>query len=187
MRLKYIAYQLLRPFSYLEISHKAKVVYDWYIPITLSLISLVYGYYFIGLNDIYRNNSSLILELISFVGNLPGFYIAALAAVATFNRADMDLSLPEPAPEIKTLMRGGEETIKLTRRRYLCLLFAFLTSESISLIVLSKIALSSNFNFNNDVVYWIGIGFFFLFFWQLLTATLYGLFYMGDKMHEPRP
>lgn len=185
--MKYVFYQLGRPFAYLTIKHPLKPVYDWIVPLILTFTTCAYLYFFSSINLTIVGAESLIPELLSFVSGLPGFYIAALAAVATFNRSDMDLRLPVPTPEIETLIGGKDQTIKLTRRRYLCLLFAFLTSESICLIVLTRLLLKtdlSSFEFATWAM-WFGAFLFFLFFWQLIVATLYGLFYMGEKMHEP--
>ncbi len=187
MTIGYVASQLIRPFSYLRVKHAAKSIYDWVIPALLTALTLVY-FIFTGLHGVVSTNDGLIVELVSFVSNLPGFYIAALAAVATFNRADMDVRLPEPTPEIETLIRGQDQIIKLTRRRYLCLLFAFLTGESIFLVIFTKLAFLIEIDMSGSfyLMCWAGVAMFFLFFWQLITATLYGLFYMGDKMHEPK-
>jgi hypothetical protein len=185
MNTKYIVYQLLRPFAYLKVSHPSKKTYDWWIPLCLTVLTTLVLYFWGEHSEVYSGKENLIVSLVSFIANLPGFYIAALAAVATFNRSDMDLRLPSPTPEIKTLIRGNDQTIKLTRRRYLCLLFAFLTGESICLVVFTKFAGVVVLNNNVEFWSWFGVFAFFLFFWQLMTATLYGLFYMGDKMHEP--
>ncbi|MEQ1544054.1 hypothetical protein [Methyloglobulus sp.] len=66
-----------------------------------------------------------------------------LAAIATFNKPDIDKTMPVPAPKIDILVQGKRAVIELTRRRFLCSMFAFLTAESLILIVLAIFAQSA--------------------------------------------
>lgn len=68
--------------------------------------------------------------MISIFAILPGFFIAAIAAVATFNRAEMDFVMPEPAPELKLRTGSDEDYVKLTFRVFTSHLFAYLTTLS---------------------------------------------------------
>ena len=99
----------------------------------MSILSVIFIITFIDTNKI----KELIISILSFIQILPGFFIAALAAIATFNRLDLDKIMPHPAPTINIECNGGKEEIDLTRRRYLTLMFSFLSAESILLIVLS--------------------------------------------------
>lgn len=137
-------------------------------------------------------DSGLIAKLISFVQNLPGFYIAALAAIATFNRVDIDRAMPAPTPKINIQLRGQTVAIELTRRRFLCALLAFLTAESLLLILSGILALvvapSVKAVIPAQAQPWIVIAsstLYLLFFWQMLIVTFLGLFYLGDRIHQP--
>ena len=88
-----IFYQLLRPFSYLRIKHEDKKVYDWVLPAILTILTLVVFKYTMPISSVVESNG-VIAEITSFVSNLPGFFIAALAAVATFNKNDIDQLMP---------------------------------------------------------------------------------------------
>jgi hypothetical protein len=46
------------------------------------------------------------LHILGFVQVLPGFYIAALAAIATFNKTDIDKIMAAPAPKIDIFIHG---------------------------------------------------------------------------------
>ena len=59
---------------------------------------------------------------------LPGFFIVALAAVATFNRSGMDEIMPDPAPELKLRTGGDESYVPVTFRMFTTHLFSYLTS-----------------------------------------------------------
>ncbi len=184
--------QILMPFGYLAIRHPHKWVVDWFYPALATLLTLL------GL--LYATDVSLLLakggmvsSLLSFVQSLPGFYIAALAAIATFGRADIDSVLPEPTPEVKVKFIGGENIVKLTRRRFLAMLFSFLTAESIVLIIFSIFAIELSSSLSLFSAYGVSVGswisllllalFFFTFF-QLVAATFWGLYYLGFKLHE---
>lgn len=127
---------------------------------------------------------------------LPGFYIAALAAVATFGQqgSSLDAIIPAPTPTIQTRFAGAWIEMELSRRRFLCLLFAYLTSISIVLslfatygqavaaparaMVLSSIV---------DLVSWIMFAIYLFFLFQMVVITLWGLYYLSDRMLHPDP
>ena len=186
-----VIYQLLRPLSYLTIDHPSKWKYDWLVPGLLAAISIS-SLAAISSDINFFGAEGLIALTSSFIQILPGFYIAALAAIATFNRHDIDQYLPAPTPTISIRIGGHQNTINLTRRRFLCMLFAFLTFESISLALVSICAIVLAPHFANQIhsvaallaKYGFLLGYMLLF-WQLLTATLVGLYYLGDKLHEP--
>lgn len=187
-----LIYQLLRPFAYLSIDHSAKWKFDWMVPFFLSFVCMLILYP-AGHRIDYFGVDGLINRLTSFVQILPGFYVAALAAIATFNRVDIDQHMPDPAPTIKiTLQTGQKNEIPLTRRRFLCLMFAFLAAESFVILVLAIFS-SAIGPFMKELVVGslatftkFSFVFFILFlFWQLVTITFMGLYYLGDRLHQP--
>ncbi len=184
---------LLRPFSYLFIEHRLKWKVDWLYPMVLAILSagtiVILKHW--GQVPIYES-SGLIEKILGFVQVLPGFYIAALAAIATFNKLDIDKTMPAPAPKIDVIVNGTSVPIELTRRRFLCSMFAFLTAESFILIVLAIFALIAHSPIKgllpDNVHFASSMGFLFAFmllFWQMVLATFWGLFYLGDRLHQP--
>jgi hypothetical protein len=184
---------LLRPFAYLTIEHDQKRMVDWLYPSVLALISLMLLLVlrWIGEVDIF-SSSGFISKVLGFVQSLPGFYIAALAAIATFNKNDIDQKMPNPAPTIGIKYQGKDVDIELTRRRFLCLMFAFLTAESFLLILVAifsvsiagsvKTLLPVEFHYVSVAVFL----FLFLFIlWQMVVTSFWGLFYLGDRLHQP--
>lgn len=186
---------LLRPFAYLLIKHDSKWKVDWLLPIIFTSVSMGIIYYLRrhGTVAVY-SEIGIISKCLSFVQTLPGFYIAALAAIATFNRPDIDRTMPEPAPNMKIRVRGAYQSIELTRRRFLCVLFAFLTAESLLLIVLGiagastseaiRQALPKNWHALVGSVY---ASLFGVLFWQMIIASFWGLYYLGERLHQPDP
>jgi hypothetical protein len=179
---RFIIYQLARPFSYLRIKHDDKKIYDWIIPLILTFLSSVFSYYLIPLQNI----NNLLSTLTDFVANLPGFFIAALAAVATFGRHDIDELMINP-PKIEILYHGNSLMIDMTRRRFLCVLFSYLTAISIFLVIGARFFMSipvqAEYFF---IVCLTGLTVFMFIFWQMITATMLGLYYLGERLHTPQ-
>ncbi|WP_434134394.1 hypothetical protein JQR88_11035 [Pseudomonas luteola] len=184
--------QLVRPFSYLSIRHPYKWVVDWLYPILFALISFFSAYYFSDILNIIKTGGA-IQALLSFIQSLPGFYIAALAAIATFGRSDIDEALPEPTPKVIVRDGGIENWVGLTRRRFLAMLFAFLTAQSIVLIIFSVFLTSYGVDISKYTLNQINFGFYLIcssiliyaiMFFQLILATFWGLYYLGHKLHE---
>lgn len=184
--------QLLQPFGYLFIRHPYKWVVDWLYPMILALLGVLVCSAVGDLASLVKSGGFLAMVL-SFVQSLPGFYIAALAAIATFGRSDIDQLLPEPTPKVVVKYRGSENTVPLTRRRFLAMLFAFLTAVSLLLIMMSIFYLSYGeqlFKWSVEsykVGLYLGtfcIWVYFLFLSQMIIATFWGLYYLGYKLHE---
>ena len=184
---------ILRPLSYLTIDHSEKRVVDWIYPLALSTLTVIaiFSLKVFGAVSIYSADG-LVSRVVGLVQSLPGFYIAALAAIATFNKADIDMKMPSPAPKINISIRGKIEEIDLTRRRFLCLMFSFLAAESILIVVIAFFAESALIPVKNllpkqlytptSLVF---LFVFFTMFWQMIVATFWGLYYLGDRLHQP--
>lgn len=181
--------QLARPFSYLAIRHQYKWQMDWLLPGFLTMLSAGVIAYFIPHINIY-GEAGVISRVLGFIQNLPGFYIAALAAVATFGRKDIDATLPSPTPTIVEHRFGEKDEIPLTRRRFLCMMFAFLTAECVILILVSIFVLSvgSDITGGLDPTVKLFSKLFFIFYlfflYQMILATFWSLFYLGDRIHR---
>nr|WP_147310346.1 hypothetical protein [Cupriavidus taiwanensis] len=166
---------------------------DWLVPAAIALI-LTAGFCWARGTVNFFGAGGVISLILGFVQNLPGFYIAALAAIATFGRTDIDELMPgSPPPSIETVtVNGVTNMVRLTRRRFLCLLFAFLTVECVAL-TLSSVALVafapgaaqllSSHPLVHGIVFASVVFAYFLFLAQLLLATLWGLYYLGERIH----
>lgn len=180
-----IVYQLMRPFSYLRIKHRDKWIYDWFVPLAFTVVTLVIVYLYVPLSAI-GGGSGLISSLIDFISNLPGFFIAALAAVATFNKHDIDELMANP-PKIEILHHGNPLMVDMTRRRFLCVLFAYLTAVSIFLVIFGRIGLVITVSQEYYLILsWSAITIFLYFLWQMVIATVLGLYYLGERLHTPQ-
>ncbi|AYM90052.1 hypothetical protein D9980_05350 [Serratia sp. 3ACOL1] len=182
---------LLKPFSYLFIKGiSGKQAYDWYAPAFLTTLSILFFYTFSIPESELLKDGGFVKAVSGFISNLPGFYIAALAAIATFNREQIDHPLiglnGTPFIKVKRTKENGR-TIdvqeKLTRRLFLCMMFAFLTALSISIVMLNAFAAPVINTIKNGIVNWCYIVAFTFFSWQMLVTTFFGLYYLGDRIH----
>lgn len=168
-----------------------------------------YFYLFkIPTSDLLKDGG-FIKSISGFVSNLPGFYIAALAAIATFNREQIDYPLigTNGTPFIKITRTKENGRIvdtqeKLTRRLFLCMLFSFLTALSICIVIFNAFITPLINILNNDIANWCYIIIFLFLTWQMLVSTfldytilvigftlinyhngVYSYYYTADKPH----
>lgn len=182
---------LVSPLTYLRIRHEAKRWADWGYPLIFTLLS-AYVVLRHGEAGAIAGQDGLLAKLLVVSSVLPGFYIAALAAIATFSRPDIDELMPAPTPTIVHKIGGETNEIELTRRRFLTHLFAFLCFESLAVMVVcmfaSLVGASILGNFIDQVACGVRVGFVFvvlLMFWQMIFGTLLGLYYLGDRLYRP--
>lgn len=182
---------LFSPLSYLRIRHEAKRWADWVYPLVFAVAStfIVIRY---GSPGFVAGEDGLLSKILIVCSVLPGFYIASLAAIATFNRPDIDELMPPPTPEITQKIGGKKNDIPLTRRRFLSHLFAFLCFESLAIMVVCVFASLVGPNVADLLIEefynYLKTGFVFLvllLFWQMLCGTLLGLYYFGDRLYRP--
>ncbi len=184
---------LLRPFLYLRVTHSSSTLpwTNWWLPglISAGLVAVAV----LGAPDLNVFHPGGVFDrLLGFVQNLPGFFIAALAAVATFGRPDLDRLMPGTPPTVSVLYHGEPKIVELTRRRFLSLIFSYLTALNIVITLALIIGLPMAERVRPLVPeHWLGLcravaGFPILFFTaQMLTITFWGLYYLGERMHTP--
>ncbi|UPG92667.1 hypothetical protein [Luteibacter aegosomatissinici] len=180
----------IAPISYLRIRHPQKWVVDWLMPSILTAISTVLVICFAKAGAI-AGPSGLIDRLCLACSILPGFYIASLAAIATFNRPDIDELMPAPTPTLLVVVHEAKKVLDLTRRRFLAYLFGFLCWESLLLLVYFVFAgvIAQGVMQHLGAFAPLGRAAFiviaFFLFWQLICATCLGLYYLADRLNRP--
>jgi len=188
-----IFYQLTRPASYLLINDGAKWRMDWLLPALISAVISLCLYLIPG-DEAWLGDKGLINDLQGFLQILPGFYLASLAAIATFNKEDLDHELPAPTPTIAIKFirdaRLHNKTIRLTRRRMLCYLFGYLTFLSLMLYLATVFAPVTLVDAASHAQQYSGYiseaakFIFQLFFWQMIVVTVFGLYQLCDRIHQ---
>lgn len=181
---------LVVPIDYLRIRHPQKWVYDFLIPLVATIIlwgllwSLPLPIDFVG-------NGGLIDIFTGLLQILIGFYIAAAAAIATFDRQAMDQPMEGIAPELKIRVRGQTVTERLTRRRFLSFLFGYLSLLSFILYLLGAFVdlLEPNIvalvpHGIIQLVRWTSLFIYLFFACNLVVTTLLGLYYMTERIHR---
>lgn len=188
---------LYRPLIYLQIKTEDnyKIKLDYYFPVIISVIlsSILFWLYTNQSINVFAADNKLISSISGFIQILPGFFIAALAAIASFPSTSMDDPIPGNAPylENSNLTNNGKD--ELSRRRYLCYLFSYLTYISIiGFFLITTIIFLYSFSMGlSNLVIYIGyylscfISFFILM--QITCLTFIGIWYLGERIHINDP
>jgi hypothetical protein len=183
--------RLLKPLDYLSIQHQSKLKYDLVIPLVICGISSVV-FYVVPIRPPIFGQNGLVALVNSLLQVLAGFFIASLAAVATFNKEGMDATMPGDPPTLKVVEKGRTKIIDLSRRRFLSLMFGYLAFLSLFLYTVGGLinlfansvrpSLTATWIWALDAIFLIPYLFALS---NLLVTTLLGLFYMSDRIHRP--
>ncbi|PZU21963.1 MAG: hypothetical protein DI589_13800 [Shinella sp.] len=184
-------WRLFVPLKYLLIRHPEKAKFDVVFPIFFACAFLLPT-----LSADFRQAAVTSIDLLGrssdLLSILTGFFVAALAAVATFGGDEMNETMPgHPPVTLPDPIRPGEPE-KLSRRRFLSFLFGYLAFLSLALYLVGFVY----FGLQTYVIAkyapdW--VTFSFVVFWgiygvalgNLLANTLLGLFYLTDRIHRP--
>lgn len=180
--------RLLQPLSYLKIRHKAKFKYDVVYPFTLAALS---GTALLLVGAPLSGQGGLISKANNIVGILIGFYIAALAAVATFAAAGMDEPMRGDPPRMLFREKGTTYQVKLSRRVFLSQLFGFLTVWSLLTYAAGsagELVRTSAHHALPKPIFTIGrVGYLYSYCAAgslLFVNTLLGVYYLAFRIHE---
>lgn len=193
-----IWYELASWSAYLRVKHEGMSIYRLWLPLSAAVVGLISTLAFPQPPLIF-GEKGLVSGVLQVVAQLPGFFIAALAAVATFDRPEMDEVMPVPAPTLEIFREGRLISIALTRRSFLTHLFAYLSALSIIISVVCVLvnsfspSVSGLLNlFSSGVCLWAKfflksiflLSFYFLCS-SMLVVTMQGLYFLGERMHQP--
>lgn len=179
--------KLLSPLLFLRLQSPDLFRYQWGIPglLTAAALSL---YYLLPIEPLLLGDKGLVVRINGLLSTLIGFYIAALAAVATFPSETLDQKMKGRAPTLN-YRRGGEKRIEtLTRRRFLAILFGYSAFLSITIYGLGIITFAMEPSVPSGTLRWL-----LEFAWivayafmlaSLTVVTLLGLNYLIERMHR---
>lgn len=196
MFLKDNLYIITRPFAFRNIQHPALGGIIFKCPLICAVIFTV-CYCLLPLKPSLTSSSGINSYMITIFATLPGFYLAALSAIATFNRPEIDQVMPAPAPKLNFRTRGQEEAVDLTFRMFLLHLFSYLTVLSILLIfliitsnlltpsILFILCKIGGFHYLKEILS--DIYFFILVFFtfRIVVVTFVGLYFLSERIHRP--
>jgi hypothetical protein len=187
-------WRLVIPLRYLRIDHPEKWKFDAYLPMFLAALFSIPVLSRDFRVDVMGGKIQVFENVGSFLGILTGFFIAALAAVATFGKTQMDSPMPGDNP-MRLEHRVNQERYfeNLSRRRFLSFLFGYLAWMTLILCIVGYCYfIADRYYFSwavSDelrhgmfrfvwIIYMLGIG-------NILSNTLLGLYYLTDRIHRP--
>lgn len=179
--------KIFTAFSFLKVKSPDLLFYKWVYPTIIFMLYPIYR--IIGENFYLINVSNMIGDLNTFMGILVGFYIAALAAVSSFTNENLDQIMKGNTPILETRRKGQIISEKLTRRRFLTILFGYCAVVSIFIYIFGVVhenvnILSGNINWFYEIIIEFSWILYFWFICSLLTTTLLGLHYLVERMHR---
>jgi hypothetical protein len=196
--------QLLVPLNYLRIKHgetplQSKAVFDFVLPALLTALTLATCLW-LGAPVAVGSHTGLAKHLLDLLALMVVFYMAALAAVATFDRSGIDDTFKglDAILMVPNHEEGGARVErKLTYRQFISYLFGYLSFLSLCLYILmifliagwtkleNKLELAG---WNCKVFTWFLdpaiflIVFFFL--WQLFVTSLLGIYFLTERIQS---
>jgi hypothetical protein len=184
--------RLFVPMRYLRIVHPEKFVYDVVLPIGALIIG-VSVYNFLPVKPPLLGENGILTDIKDVLALLIAFFVAALAAIATFSRPGLDdVMKGSNPPRIPVKLMGKVYWQPVTRREFLCYLFGYLSSMSLSLfltIVTVKAFVPSLHLWIEEATFLVLKNIFIAAFsaaaGHMLVATLLGLNYLTDRINRP--
>lgn len=184
-------FKIFTALSFLKLKSPDLLWFQWGYPIALCFIIQI-SFWALPIMPSLLGSGGVVESVNGLMTMLIGFYIASLAAIASFPSDTLNLPMKGRAPEVS--IRRGKKNKKevLTRRRFLCILFGYCAFISIFIYVIGVVSimlLPSAFTFPLFIellvifkIAWMSIYFFFSS--SLLLTTLLGLHYLIDRMHR---
>lgn len=182
----------LRSLNYLRVSHGYALWYNWIYPLVLGGATALGILQLVTATSLFEADG-LVRSFTPVLSILAPFYIAALAAVATFSgnqSVDSPFDMSQPVL-LKVIGDGGDwENIDVTPRHFLSLLFGYCTSLSIFLLLVSifapfiaKLVEIASCGWASFFLSTVFVVFAFLLS-QLILGTLLGVYYLADRIHR---
>lgn len=183
---------LLSPLLYLKVKHTQKKYYDLFCPLIISFLFTIIMIWADPNLEKFTEPKGVINSIIGLLQMLAGFFIAALSVIATFTSPNMDKKMAGNAPTLDHSAYPGELK-QLTRRRFLALMFGYLSFSTV-LLYLALITFDLWANIGNRIIQpgeafatYSSWGLLFIFsFWfvNILITTLLGLHYLSERIHR---
>lgn len=196
-------YFVIYPFNYLRLRNEAGSLVLWrdLIPVILIVVATVMFFEAIPSSNFYGKDG-FVEKMGGITSSLTGFYIAGLLAVATFtvNQSALD----QPIKIGPVFLGKGDARQSLSRREYVCLMFAYLSALSLAYSLFSAFsgagaeAIAKELTGSSATVRgitlnarWIvgllgevGVG---ILVSHVALTTGYGLYYLTKKIYEREP
>jgi len=193
-------YELKRWKVFQSIKHKHIPYLTLWYPLCVSVFfSIAYLFWPTMLS--ITDDNGFIDKINNIVLILPAFFLAALAAIATFNRSELDI-LPEDYDHLEMEMRvkGKMMVLPLTSRMFLTSLFSYLTGISFIILLFSSIVSlfwpgvhkiiallvpGTPTLIAKEIADGIVVFFITLLFSRVIFCGAYGLYFLSEKILRP--
>lgn len=135
----------------------------------------------------------LLTQLTPFLAVMAPFFLASLAAVSTFSGPsffDKPFNMAEPVTLTVVGEMGALDPIDVTPRHFLSLLFGYCCVVALNLFIFAifipQVAggIANLLSSYAEYVGWVGLLMFLFLFYQVVLATLLGIYYLSDKIHR---
>lgn len=173
--------RLIAPLKYLLIKHDIKPRFDWAWPLVMTVITMLLFWWLPRLPALL-GEAGILKSLRDLIALLAAFFVAALAAVATFAREGLDEPMEGTTPTL--------HDVDLTRRQYVTYLFGYLAFTAFALffcIVLAQLLTPSLWLWLSPrVMWWVKAiaGTMFIFaFWNMAVTTMLGIYFLIERVH----
>lgn len=200
--MKWAVRQLGAPTRYLRIRQgngwlSSKATYDFVIPGVFALVATLAMWRFQFALGLFQD-TGFISGVINLLNLLIAFFIAALAAVATFDRPGLDDPMKgEPALMKRRNSKGEVKDVILTHRQFICYLFGYLSFSAIMMLLAlyavrllgpgvlealtSEVSLAQAVLLLKPVTRLVGALAFFFLFGQIVVTMLLGIYFLADR------
>jgi branched-subunit amino acid transport protein len=173
--------RLLAPLKYLAIRHGIKPRFDWAWPGILTVMTM-FIFWVLPKRPGLLADGGILQSVRDLIALLAAFFVAALAAVATFARETLDQPMEGTTPTLY-----GKD---LTRRQFISYLFGYLSFIAFALffcIVAAQIISPSLWVWLSPSQMWwckaiTGTLFVFMF-WNMTVTTLLGIYFLIERVH----
>lgn len=189
--------QLAGCFTYLSIRvgtgiYTSKIFADVIAPIIGGAGLTILYYQILGQPDFF-NEDQFAAKFANLFEILAAFFIAALAAVASFDRPSLDQPLAgEPAVMSRWCNKSqAYRDIALTRRMFIGYLFAYLSTVSLCVALCMPFfeafadANKSSSSLEYQSACLVGHILFFCLLTNIVITSLYGIFFLSHRIHDP--
>jgi hypothetical protein len=176
---------LLTPFGYVRIEFQSRAYFNLYLPLLCAGLCWLL-LWFAGAKAPFSSNVGLLAHFTLPFATLVGFYIAALAAVASFQSASLDKPLKGKAAYVEVWSNRAQKMVKqeLTRRQFVVALFGYLAAVSMVFIVvggLIKLLQSSRESLFTPTVEYLLTFVGLVIVWNVVCVTLLGIYFLADR------
>jgi hypothetical protein len=186
-----VRYQLTRALAFLWVRAGGLNSIRFTIPAAIALIFFA-ATKWTPADALWLTGGALAKSTVILFAILPGFYLAALAAISTFQSTMLDQLVENPGAKVKFLSKGKLEEVNLTYRIYLGLLFGYMSLLTFCLVFLTTISgdiAKAVWNKADSPTAAIltEAGELFLTFlsMQMIILTLHGIYFLAERMHRP--